>query len=170
MRDGAKGALVAAALADLEPSIGGPSGEQAAVAVTCNLFQRIRQTQGVGQQGGPVRQIPRGQPKAHFGQFPGQLLRSVAAHHATGHGQQGFVLAAGQAGYGVQHGPHGFAHGRGDKSAGIDENQTRPAHLGHAFDGHTQRTEQTFAVHPVFGAPQTQGPDRQGFCCNTRIH
>ena len=164
--DGAEGALVAAALADLEPGVGRSGGEQAA-AVTRDLFRRIGQTQGVGQQSGPVRQIPRGQPEVHLGQFPGQFLRAVAAHHATGHGQQRFVLAAGQPVYGVQ---HGFAHGRGDKAAGIDENQTRPAHLGHAFDGHAQRTEQTFAVHPVFGAPQTQGPDRQGFCCNARVH
>ena len=131
-----------------------------AVAVTRDLFRRIGQTQGVGQQSGPVRQIPRGQPEVHLGQFPGQFLRAVAAHHATGHGQQRFVLAAGQPVYGVQHGPHGFAHGRGDKAAGIEHRRVRPLGLGgDLMPSASDQCHHLLGVHQILGAAQ-------GYKCN----
>ena len=155
-RDGAEGALVAAAFAHLEPGIGRARGEQAA-----RRGGSRGQAQGLAHHGGPVFQLAGGQPQVHLGQVGGQILDAVAPHHTAGHGQQGAALAAAQTLHGIEDGADGLAYGRLDEAAGIDEDQTCPAHVFHAVHGHAQRAQQMLGIHTVLGTAQAQGPHRQ---------
>ena len=152
--DGAKSALVPAALAHLEPGVRRSGGKQP--ASPGDVHRRLGQAQRRRQHGRPARDVGGGQPHVHFGQFGCQLRSAITPHHAAANGQQRFDLALLEPLHGIHYRAYRFAHCGVNKPAGIDEYQASLAHVLHMLHGDAQRTEQALAVHPVFGAAKTQ--------------
>ena len=167
-RNGAERALVPAPLAHLEPCVRRAGRKQSAAAG--DTGRRLGQVQGRCQHGWPARQITRGQPHVHFRQFRCQIGSAITPHHAAAYSQQGLNLALFKPLDGVHNRANRFTHGRVDESAGIDENQTRLAHVFHMLHGDPKRTEQALTVHAVFGAAKAQRPYFQGIRKNSSCH
>ena len=168
--DGTEGTGLPAAFADLEPGVGRACGEKTERCATLGERRRAgRQGSGAGgeafAQGGvdlrrPGGHFPGFQEKIRFRQIRGQFLFAETADQASGHCQKrAFVRRQGsQAGDALQDHPHGFLHSRGNKGAGVNEDEVRRLHFLHRAHPAPQRPgfpQGLFRIHQVFRTAET---------------
>ena len=158
-RNGAEGAAVAAALADLQPCIGRTGTEQPARL-------GILQLQRVGQHGGPGIHIGGVQPQVNLGDLSSQFRHAVTAGQTAAHDEKRAFRQIFQIRSHLHDGSHGFLNRRADKGAGVDKHQIGFFGFGYGQDRlserrFAQRTEQTLGIHPVLGTAKTLGINAQ---------